>query len=130
MIYLCCSYLFTNTGVQHYFHVRWCPCRLTVNMMGFTRGPRTAKPPVEHVFTPDFSGVRVARSLVFCLLVVQSIFDPIFGHCIVCPIYSVWIPLHTRMPICGQKIAAWPLGSQVFTIYEQNTITHIWATLL
>ena len=41
---------------------------LNSNMTGFTSGPRTAKPPAEHVFTPGFSGVRVARSLVFLFI--------------------------------------------------------------
>jgi hypothetical protein len=45
-----------------------------------------------------FSGVRVARSLVVCVMFCRSlfvIFTFSFGHCVVCPslIYGIWVPL-------------------------------------
>jgi hypothetical protein len=49
----------------------------------------------EHL---DFSGVRVARSLVFCVVFCRSLFVLLsfsFGHCVVCPhsIYGFVLPL-------------------------------------
>ena len=59
-------------------------------------------------FTPNFSGVRVARSLVFCVVFCRSLFVLIspfliivlsvllsFDHCVVCPssVYRFWLPL-------------------------------------
>jgi hypothetical protein len=29
-VYVCYLYLFTYDGIQRDFHIRWCPCRLTV----------------------------------------------------------------------------------------------------
>ena len=48
----------------------------------------TLIPSGEPEFTPDFSGIRVARSLLFCVIFVDSClsFCPFsFGHCVVCP---------------------------------------------
>jgi hypothetical protein len=49
---------------------------------------------------PGFSGVRVARSWVFCvvfcgLTFVIFFYFFYFGHCVVCPslIYGIWLPL-------------------------------------
>jgi hypothetical protein len=44
-------------------------------------------------FIPVFSGVRVARGLVFCVVFCMSLFvlwTFSFGHCVVCP-FSIYI---------------------------------------
>jgi len=51
----------------------------------------------EHLIShPIFSGVRVTRSLVLCVCLVDRClsFCPFsFGHCLVCPsIYGSWLP--------------------------------------
>jgi len=58
-----------HTGVQHDFHIRLCSCCLTVT--GVTCGSGTATPSVVHLV---FSGVRAARSLVFCVMFCRSLF--------------------------------------------------------
>ena len=58
MFYL---YLFTQTGVEHDFHVRCCSCRLTVRR-------RVVQ------LTTAFSGVCVARFLLFCVMFCRSLF--------------------------------------------------------
>ena len=59
------------------------------NITGATRGTGTAYPVSAHEFTPVFGEVRVARSLVFCIMLCRSLFGffgPFSsGHCIVCP---------------------------------------------
>ena len=50
------------------------------NRSGATSGAGAAYPSGALVFTPDFSGVRFARSLIF--LSFFLFFS--FGHCIVC----------------------------------------------
>jgi hypothetical protein len=86
-------FVFTYTGVQHDFHIKWCSCRVTVKR-------RVSLVEQELIFLlehlsslPVFSGVRVARSLVLCvLLIIICLFS--VGHCIVCPsIYGFWLPL-------------------------------------
>jgi hypothetical protein len=50
----------------------------------------------EHQSSPPvFSGVRVSRSLVFCVVFCRSLFVPLSsGHYVVCPsIYGLWWPL-------------------------------------
>jgi hypothetical protein len=51
-----------------------------------------------HEFTSIFSGVRVTRSLVLCVCLVDrclSFCTFSFGHCVVCPfsIYGFWLPI-------------------------------------
>jgi len=56
----------------------------------------TEYPSRGHEFTSGFSGVRVALSLVFCVMFCRSLFVLFScGHCIVCPssIYGFWLPL-------------------------------------
>jgi hypothetical protein len=58
----------------------------------------TAHSSGAHEFNSGFSGVRVARSLIVCVVLCRSLFVccPFsFGHCFVCPsyIYDVWLPL-------------------------------------
>jgi hypothetical protein len=64
MFYLCYCYLF--------MHIRLCSCRLTV--MGITCGAVTVNPFVAYLV---FSGVRAARSFVFCVLFCRSLFVPL-----------------------------------------------------
>ena len=45
--------------------------------------------------SPVFSGIRVTRSLVLCVMFCRSLPAPFsFGHCVVCPssIYEYWLP--------------------------------------
>jgi len=62
------------------------------NTTGATCGAGTAYPSGAPEFTHGFSVVRVARSLVFCVMFLDHClsFCPVsFGHCIVCSlIYS------------------------------------------
>ena len=69
-------YLFTYTGVQHDFHIRWCSCRLSL-----TVGRRVSLVEQELLTLPEqqssppvFSGVRVARAIVFCVVFCRSLF--------------------------------------------------------
>jgi len=53
-----------------------------------TSGTGTTYPFGTSEFTPGFSGVRVARSLVYCASFVDrclSLCPFCFGHCVVCP---------------------------------------------
>jgi hypothetical protein len=67
-------YLFTHTGVQNDFHIRRCSCRLTVTR----RVPLVEQELLtlsEHLGSPPvLSGVRVARSLIFCVMFCSSLF--------------------------------------------------------
>ena len=67
------------------------------NTTGATCGAGTAHPSGAPEFTHGFSAVRVARSLVFCVMFLDRClsFCPVsFGHCIVCSlIYSFWLLL-------------------------------------
>jgi hypothetical protein len=47
-----------------------------INTTGATSGTGTAYPFGAHEFTPVFSGVRVAQSLVFCVVHCKSSFFP------------------------------------------------------
>ena len=44
------------------------------NTMGVTSGTGTVNPPGAPELIPDFNGVRVARSLVFCVVFCRSLF--------------------------------------------------------
>ena len=60
-------HLLMHTGVQQYFHIRWYSCQLQV-----MEKERLALP--EHQSSPPmFSGVRVARSLIFCVVLCRSL---------------------------------------------------------
>jgi hypothetical protein len=69
----------------------------TSNMTGVTSVARTVSRSEEGEFTPCFSGVRVTRSLVFCVVFCRLLFVILsfsFDHCIVCPsIYVFWLLL-------------------------------------
>jgi len=74
MFYLCYLYLFTYTGAQHDFHVRLCSCRLTATRRMLHVEQQLLILP-EHVGSPPvFSGVSLARSLVFCVVFYRSLF--------------------------------------------------------
>ena len=66
-----------------FIYVFWCPTRFLYQMMfvscksstmGATCGAETANPCGAHDFTPAFSGVRVSRSSVFCIIFCRSLF--------------------------------------------------------
>ena len=66
-----------------FIYVFWCPTRFLYQMMfvscksstmGATCGAETANPCGAHDFTPAFSGVRVSRSSVFCIMFCRSLF--------------------------------------------------------
>jgi len=57
-------------------------------------------------FIPDFSGVRGARTLVFCALCCRIVVCPLsVGHVIECPcsIYGFWLPLWYLPTFLRQK---------------------------
>ena len=90
-------YLFTHTGVQHGFHVKWCLCRLSVTRWVSLVEQELLTLP-EHLSSPPvFNRVRVARSLVLCVMFCRSLFvicSFSFGHCVVRPsIYGFWLLL-------------------------------------
>ena len=63
-----------------------------INTTGATSGAGTAYPFGAHEFTPVFSGVRVAQSLVFCVVHCKSSFFSFFYfvNYIVCPSIYVY----------------------------------------
>ena len=108
MFYICYLYLFTYTGVQHDFHVKWWSRRLTVTRR-VSRVEQKLLTLPKHLCSPlVLSGVRGARSLVVCVVVCKSLFVLLslffwplcclffcllaivlsvllsFGHCVVC----------------------------------------------
>jgi hypothetical protein len=71
MFYL---YLFTYTGVQHDFHIRWCSCRLTVTWRVLHVKQELLTTP-EHLSSPPvYSELCIAWSLVFCAMFCRSLF--------------------------------------------------------
>ena len=85
----CCFWHF-SVGCFHYYNERryW---------LWFTRREGTAHPSEHRSSSPVCSGVRVTRSWVLCVCLVDRFlsFCPFsFGHCAVCPsIYGFWLPL-------------------------------------
>jgi hypothetical protein len=66
-----------------------CGQRNKRNTTGATGGAGATYPSGAPVFTPILRGVRVARSLVVCVMFCRSLFVLFsFRHCIVCP--SSW----------------------------------------
>jgi len=64
------------------------------NTTGATSGAGIAYPSGAHEFIPVFSGVRVTRSLLFCVIFCRSLFVPCPLSWVVCPsIYGFWLPL-------------------------------------
>ena len=80
-------------GQDYYFIVilLWCKLLYKCTSDDATRRAWTADPPGEPEFTPiNFNGsmLRVAQSLVFCVVVCRSLFFPLsfsFRNYIVCP---------------------------------------------
>ena len=74
VLYLRYLYLFTYTGVQPDLHIRWCSCRLTVTR----RVPIVEQKlltQTQHSSSPlVFSGLCVARSIVFWVVLCRSLF--------------------------------------------------------
>ena len=80
-------YLLMYTAVQHDFHIKWWLCRLIVTQqVPLVEQELLALP--EHLSSPPgFSGVHVAKFLVFCVLFCRSLFFlcPFFlCHCSLC----------------------------------------------
>jgi len=71
----------------------WTSQMMFVSFNSSTKGV-TAKPFGAH---PDLIGVRLARTLAFCVVFCRSMpFCPFsFGHCVVCSssIYGLWLPI-------------------------------------
>ena len=70
-----------------FIYVYWYPTRLPYQMMflsfnrnttGTTNGTGTTYPPNVLEFTPSFSGVRAAQSLVFCVVYCRSLLVILF----------------------------------------------------
>ena len=96
-----CPVQFALWGVQVlimsivFIYVCWCPTRFPYHMMfasfnsymtSATCGAGNANPCEAHEFTPAFSGARVSRSSVFCIMFYRSLLVLFrFGHCMVCP---------------------------------------------
>ena len=74
MFYLCYLYLFTYTGVQHDFNIRWCSCRLTVTWQMSHVEQELLTLPQHLISPPVFCGVGVARSLAFSVVFCRSLF--------------------------------------------------------
>ena len=75
-------YLFTCTGVQYDFHIRWCSCHLTVTI---TDDTRVAYPSGAHEFFPGFKMWLELLNLYFCVCNVLTtivclcvVFSPLF----------------------------------------------------
>jgi hypothetical protein len=91
MFYWCYFYLFTNNGVQHYFHIRWCSYSSTVTRWVTLVEQELPTLPKHQSSPPDvYWGYCCSIFSVLDLFVLFT-----FGHCIVCPssIYSFWLPL-------------------------------------
>jgi len=91
---------FTNTGVQHDFHVfRWCSCRLIVTRRCEAE---ITNPSGAPAITPGFSGVRVVQSSVFCVVLVFLSLCPFF----------FW-PLHCRITAAGYPFGIFKLDFMI-----------------
>ena len=78
----------------------------------------------EHLSSPlVFSGVRVTRSLVLCVLVSDRCLSLClfsFGHCIVCPssIYAFWLPLWYLLAIVLSALLRFTDSDYPFGIFS------------
>jgi hypothetical protein len=68
----------------------------------YAYGAGTVHPSEAPAFTPAFSGIRVTRSFVFCVMFFfyrcLSFCPFSFGHCVVCP------SLISDFPFCNFKL--------------------------
>ena len=87
-------------------------------------------------FSPVFIGVRVARSLVFCLEFCKSLFCSFsFAHCVVCPssISGVWLPfchLQTLLKIYCAISMVISFQFSLTNISNHNDITEVLLTVV
>jgi hypothetical protein len=76
---------------------------------------------------PVFSGVRVARSLVFCVMICRSFFVMLsffFGHCVVCPsIYGSWLPLWYRQTCLNVNFGLASLSHSIYQLIDSECVT-------
>ena len=88
MLYVCHLYLVTYTDVQHDFHIRECPCRITLPR-------RVSLVEQELIRFPEqvsSSALYVCVCLWFLLLNLKFYVHHFIIHCSVCPsIYDIWL---------------------------------------
>ena len=72
-----------------------------------TRGAETAYPSGAHEFTPAFSGVRVVRSLVFCVMVCKSLY-------VLLPFFFVFFLPLCCLSFCNLRLLITPVVSSNF----------------
>ena len=99
-------------------HIRLCSFTVTLQVTHMEQALLNLP---EHLSSHwIFSGVRVARSLVFCVVVLHIV---IFGNYIVCPssIYGFWLHL-----LCLQNFSFLQWYREATT--EKYNITHTWQT--
>jgi hypothetical protein len=87
IFYLCYLYLFTYTGVQHDFYIRWCSCYSTATRR---------VPLMKHLALsspPIFSPIRVVQCQVFRVVFSISFCSFSSGYCIIYTsmIYDFWL---------------------------------------
>ena len=70
MFYWCYVYIFTYTDV----HISWSSCLLTVTRRVSLMEQQLLSLPDHMTSLPVFRGIRVARSLVFCVMFCKSLF--------------------------------------------------------
>ena len=73
------------------------------NTTGATSGAGTACPSGAPEFNPDFSGVRVARSLTFCIAFCRSLFV-LFSILSVCNLAFISKPIHEYIKLLCAKL--------------------------
>jgi len=99
MVYLCHKYVPLVVNTSRSFPHSWLTNQVCnqINTTGTTirEGTDYTSGPPELI--PDFSGVRVTRSLVVCVCFIDrclSFYSFSFGHCVVCSsIYGFKLPL-------------------------------------
>jgi hypothetical protein len=80
-------YVFTHTSVQDKFHIKWCLYRLIVTPRVIRVEQKLLTLPEHLSSLPDFSGVRVTRTLFWCEMFCRSLFIPLSSfilplHCL------------------------------------------------
>jgi hypothetical protein len=102
--------LFLQCDIWGIIHVPW-QYKNSVIIKVATGGADTAYPSAAHVFTPGFSGVRVTRSLVFCVSLCRSSF-----FCLPLCCYSIFsfMCMFCRLLFVLLYFFFWPLCSLFF----------------
>jgi len=125
MFYLCYLYLFTYTGAQHDFHVRWCSCCLAVTwQVSLVERELLALP--EHMNSPSgVSGIRVARSWTLCVVFCRSLFVLFILVIVFSPfsIYGIWLPLWYLQPFLRISLV-------IYKNLQLECILHYWRRIL